>query len=63
MTIHSGGQAISSLFYVEGIILGEGEKMCGKASYMSLDVIGEVGDRLLGYMGAGFATGSLAEIG
>jgi hypothetical protein len=48
VAIHSSGQTIFSLAHIEGITLGAGEEVdevAGGASGMSVDGIGEVGDR------------------
>ena len=70
MAIHSSGQAIFSLAYIEGITLGAAEEVdevAGGAGGMGLDRIGE-GDRaskgqVAGVYGAGFTVGSLARVG
>jgi hypothetical protein len=62
VAIHSSGQTIFSLSHIEGITLGTGEEIdevAGGASGMSVDRIGEVGNRAsegqaAGVYGAGF---------
>ena len=61
---------VPSLFHVDGIILGAGEEVdevAGGAGGMSVDGIGEVGDRTgeghaAGVYGAGFTAGSVARV-
>ena len=68
MAKHSSGQTIFSLAHIEGITLGAGEEVdeiAGGACGMSVDRIGEVGDResekqAAQVYGAGFKAGSLA---
>ena len=71
MVIHSSVQTIFSFIHIEGITLSAGEEVdevAGGASGMSVDGIGEVGDRVsegqaAGVYGAGFRAGSLAGKG
>ena len=71
MPIHSNGHTVFSLLHIEGITLGaskEVDEVAAVATAISVDKIGEIGDRAsegqaVGVYGAGFTARSLAEKG
>ena len=59
VTVHSGGQAISSLSRIKGTTLGAGEEIYDfmeRVSFVGLDgIVGQVDDKAAGVCGTSFA--------